>query len=185
MNRSSAEIYQAKKRIIVLDGPDRCGKTHIGLELARRTGWTYFKNDAERENFGSDNEANYFTGVLRYGLPFLTSFFRQSPYSVILDRCYPTEFVYSKVFERSTDENMLVKADHEFQELGANIFLLRRHSYDGLIDDTHPHRIDSQMLVKIDMMYDQFKNWTRVPVHTIYVDDENLDREVNEIMARL
>lgn len=172
-----------RRRIIVLDGPDMCGKTQIGKRLAKETGFVYFKNDMERGAFGSASAEEYFTNTLKYGLGYFLSFLRQAPdVSVIFDRCYPTEWVYAKAFSRKTDWECLLHTDMEFTRLRADMIFTRRKSYEGIVDDTHPHLIDSARLAQLDGLYAQFSDvWTSVRNKTIWVDDEDLDREMREI----
>lgn len=133
--------------------------------------------------FGSSEE--YFLGAIRYGLPHILSLLRQSEFGLVLDRSYPSEWVYSRAFNRPTDEDAIRLCDAQFAELGGHVVITRRKSYDGIVDDTHPHLVNTEMLKKLDGLYEEFAAQCIAPCHTIFVDDENLNREVKEILSKI
>lgn len=182
----------ANRLIVILDGPDMTGKSEIGRELVQWVHSTvhdkgrpavYFKNDVERQMFGSSEE--YFLGAIRYGLPHILSLLRQSDFGVVLDRSYPSEWVYSRAFNRPTDEDAIRLCDAQFAELGGHVVITRRKSYEGIVDDTHPHLVNTEMLKKLDGLYEEFAAQCIAPCHTIFVDDEDLNREVEEILSKI
>lgn len=164
--------------MIVLEGPDMTGKSEIAKGLALRLHHSYFKNSDE---WSTDlRTPEYFKNVLKYGGPFLTSFLCQVKPNVIMDRYYPSEWVYSKAFNRLTYETILTKIDESFAAAGGKIVLCRRKNYEGIKDDLHDY-IDSSFLEKLDVLYEKFTSWTRCPVLTLWVDDEDLERELNDV----
>lgn len=166
-------------QLVIVDGPDMCGKTQVARAMASRFGLTYFKNTRERAEFGQKND--YFINTLRYGLTYMLDYLRQSDASVVFDRCYPTEWVYARAFGRETDEACLRWCDEEFARLGGKVIVLRRRDYDGIVDDTHPHLVDTARLKQLDALYVQFAGWSKAPVYYVEVDDEDLDRELADI----
>lgn len=172
------------KRSIILscEGVDMTGKTQIAQELSRQLNVPYFKNTNE---WSTDLKSpSYFKNLLIYGGTFLVDFIHQTRHSVILDRHYPSEWVYSRFFNRDTDENVIRKIDEKFAEAGGKIILCRRKSYDGIQDDLHSY-IDSKVLTSLDQLYDEFSKWSKCEILTVWVDDENLEREIQEIMEWL
>lgn len=168
--------------IIAFEGPDRCGKSEISSELARRLGYGYFKNTDE---WSTDvRTPDYFKNLLEYGGTFLTSFLCQVKPNAILDRYYPSEWVYSRMFNRESNEKVLRMIDDKFASIDGHIVLCRRKSYDGIKDDLHDY-IDSEALKKLDDQYDAFVRWSSCKVLTLWVDDEDLDREINDIQKWL
>jgi hypothetical protein len=164
--------------IVAFEGPDRCGKSQIATELASRCGYAYFKNSGE---WNTDlRTPEYFKNLLVYGGTFLTDFLCQVKPNVLLDRYYPSEWVYSRVFGRESDEKALKMIDTKFAEAGGRIVLCRRKSYDGIKDDVYDY-VDEGYLKRLDASYEDFLSWTVCPVLTLWVDDENLEREISEI----
>ena len=164
--------------LIAFEGPDRCGKSEIAAELSRQTGVPVFKNSGEW--FTDLRDPSYFKNLLVYGATFLADFMQQTKVSVIMDRNYASEWVYSKYFNRETDLEILRKVDEKFAAAGGRFVICRRKSYNGIRDDLHDY-IDSETLAGIDALYEEFAKWTRCETITVWVDDENLDREIKEI----
>ncbi|MBM3194159.1 MAG: hypothetical protein FJZ60_00160 [Chlamydiae bacterium] len=158
------------------------GKTQIAKELSRQMNVPYFKNSGEWSVQLKDT--NYFKNLLVFGGTFLVDFIDQVRPDVILDRHYPSEWVYSKVFGRETDEEVLRKIDVKFAEAGGRIIICRRKSYKGIKDDLHDD-VDSKVLEQIDSVYGDFVRWTRCQVLTLWVDDQDLAREIEEVKSWL
>jgi deoxyadenosine/deoxycytidine kinase len=172
------------QRIVFLCGPDRCGKTEIGQELAGRSGIPYFKASSEHDTFLSCrvSRREAFLNQMRYADPRVFDVLKQTGHSVIFDRGFPCERVYSKVLGRKTDQQIIKHMDEMWASLGAVIVLCHRSSYLGISDDLDP-RIDSHVLDAIhDEYFDFVDNVTRCRTLKLNVDDEDLDREVSEIM---
>ena len=172
-----------KQKIVALCGPDMCGKTQIGHELSRRTGIPYFKASGEHADFLLKPER--FIQSLRYSDTRMLDVFQQCGYSMILDRCWACEYVYSQAFGRETDQDALKYVDEGFARLGALVVVTHRSSYKGIVDDLDPNRLNSKKLQQIHDLYQKFVMWTSCDVLQLNVDDENLDREVNEITNKL
>ena len=164
--------------LLSFEGPDRCGKSEIAAELSRQLEVPVFKNTGEWTTDLKD--PSYFKNLLVFGGTFLIDFIYQTKPSAILDRHYPSEWVYSRYFDRETDDEILRKVDEKFAKAGGKIVICRRKSYNGIRDDLHSY-IDSSTLEGLDSLYEEFAKWTRCEVLTVWVDDENLERETLEI----
>ena len=168
--------------IIAFEGVDRCGKTEISRELSRQLGSPVFKNTGE---WSTDlKDATYFKNLLVYGGTFLIDFISQVKPDVIFDRYYPSEWVYSRYFRRDTNDDILRKIDQKFSDIGGKIILCRRKSYYGIFDDMHEY-LDSGALSALDKIYEDFAEWTKCEVFTLWVDDEDLGRQISEIKSWL
>lgn len=167
------------QQVIMLVGPDRCGKTEIAKELSKRTGISRFKASTEHDTYF--NGLSGFLNQLLYADPRAFDLAKQIGFSMIMDRAYPCEKVYSKVFNRETDEKVLDIMDKRWASLGTKIIICYRSSYKGIVDDLDSN-IDETVLQKLSDEYLQFSLWTNCEVKLLNVDDENLDREVTEIM---
>jgi len=150
----------------------------MAAELSRQLGIPVFKNSGEW--FTDLRDPSYFKNLLTYGATFLADFLCQTKASAIMDRNYASEWVYSRHFNRETDDVVLRKVDEKFAEAGGKIVICRRKSYNGIRDDLHSY-IDAHALEGLDSLYQEFEGWTKCEVLTIWVDDENLERETLEI----
>lgn len=170
-----------KQRVWMIVGPDMTGKTHIAKRLEEDTGFhvRYFKASSEHASFLGDQKS--FLQELRYADPRVCDFIRQVGCSVIMDRAYPCEYAYAMFFGRETDGRALEFIDEQYAALGAKVLICTRKSFAGIKDDLNP-RIDETALTKLSGLYQDFARWTKCQTYTLYVDDEDLDREVREAM---
>lgn len=175
-------MYVGRQHIVFFVGPDRCGKTEISTALSRITGIPYFKATSEHTSFLSSrvSKSDQFLNQLRFADPRVIDLLRQTGHSVVFDRGFPCEFVYSKVMGRETDMVMLKHLDEEYEKLGAKIVMCHRSSYKGIQDDLDP-TIKQDLLEKLDKAYFEFLSWTKCDHLLLNVDDEDLDREVDQV----
>lgn len=171
--------YNLNMQIIAaLEGPDGCGKTNIGQELARRLNVPYFKN--QRESMFFEADPGYFVRAMKYGDPYVCSLLKQTGHSVILDRSYPSEWVYSQAFSRPTDMKMLGLVDGMYADVGLKIVVPYRTNYSKVKDQFAA--INEQKLLMIHELYSQFCEWTKCDTLRICVDDEDLERQMSIII---
>ena len=163
--------------VVIFEGCDKVGKTEMARELSRRLEVPYFKNKSEWKAFSSDPD--YFVKALRYGDPYFYTFLRDTKTSVVLDRSYPSEWVYSRVYDRKTDHDALSHIDFLAASFGVKIVIPYRTSYSGLRDDIH--NIGEYHLQKLSDMYEEFAKWTKCEVLRFCIDSENLEWEMETI----
>ena len=168
--------------VIIFDGPDGCGKTNISSALSSLLKIPVFKNEFEWDHFEVKTKNDYFIKAIKYQHPYLLSYIKQTGSSVIFDRAHPSEFVYPKVFNRDTDERSLQICDDMSASLGAKIIIPYRSSYEGVEDE---YGVTPEHLLEIDRGYKEFAKWTKCDTFFLNVDDEDLDRELKEIMEFL
>jgi len=171
------------QNVIIFEGPDRTGKSNIAQEVSRRLYVPYFKNKDEVKNFLDPKD--YYVNVMRYADPYFLSYLKQTGHSVIIDRHYPSEWVYSTVFNRKTDMEAARRTDEAMAALGAKIVICWRSSYANREDDDFPTVITEEKLQKIHDGYVKFREWTKCESIWLNVDDENLNREVEDVLNDL
>ena len=130
--------------IINFAGSDKSGKTEIAKELSRRLGIPYFKNQQEIVNFKDDED--YFRKVLKYGCPLVIDLLGQMQASVIFDRNYACEWVYSRAMNRVTYPDILRRIDDAYAKLNSVTIICTRSNYDNIIDDAFPDLLHSEKL---------------------------------------
>lgn len=166
------------QHVIIFDGPDRTGKTEISTELSRHLGIPRFKNN--RESMFFERDPGYFVNALKYGDPYFTSFLKQTGTSVILDRSFPSEYVYPILLGRESNRDILRMVDTMYADINAKIVITHRSSYAGIVDDQFDV-LDSTKLQRLDELYREFARWTSCKVMQLCVDDEDLQREISAI----
>lgn len=160
-------------------GPDMTGKSNIAEALSGRLSIPVFKNSGEWKT--QLDSPDYFLNLLRYGGPFLMDFMKQTNASVIMDRFYPCELVYSQAFDRDTDHQAIAWMDEKFSNEGGVFILCLRKDYSGLVDDVFPEDLPKEKLEEIDSLYKDFAKWSQCEVMTLYTDDWDINRQIKDI----
>jgi hypothetical protein len=167
------------QQIIMVVGPDMCGKTEISTTLSKVLGIPRFKASTEHDTYLKGQ--SHFIQQLRYADPRMIDFLQQTGYSAIFDRAYPCEYAYARVLGRETDPVALATSDEWMAELGARVIICRRSSYAGIVDDIDP-TTKEERLWALDDAYREFSEWTKCRTLVLNVDDENLQREIHDIL---
>lgn len=170
-----------QQTVVIFEGCDKVGKTEMARELSRRLDIPYFKNKSEWKAFSSDPD--YFVKALRYGDPYFYTFLRDTKTSVVLDRSYPSEWAYSRVYNRNTDDDALTHIDALAASFGVKIVVPYRSSYLGLKDDIHD--IGEDYLQRLSDTYATFAKWTKCEVLRFCIDSEDIEWEMNTIQKFL
>lgn len=175
-----------KQLVLFFVGPDMCGKTQISQEIGKVTGIPYFKASSEHDSFLSSrvSKREAFLNQLRYADPRVFDVLKQTGYSLIFDRGFPCEYAYAKVFGRETDQTMLRHMDEMWSTIDARVILCTRSSYEGIVDDLDP-TVKGEVLQRIHDAYLDFASWTKCKLFNLNVDDEDLNREVADIINYL
>lgn len=171
-------MIHKKQTIILFAGPDMCGKTNIAHALGDRLNIPVFKASSEHKTFLGSHDA--FIEQLRYADPRMIDILKQTGYSIILDRGYPCEKTYSEFFKRATDYKALKYVDESFAALNAKIIICTRKSFKGIVDDLDS-RLDENALYELSQLYVSFTEWTTCKTHVLYVDDFDVERQLQEI----
>jgi thymidylate kinase len=165
--------------VIIMEGPDGCGKTNIGKRLAQELGWDYFKVDSEKRHWAEGK----FKEALEFDQTYLVQFLEQVQCDVVIDRAYPSEFAYSAALKRDTNMEVLREVDRKFAALDAVIIILLRHDY-SKVEDELVLRSD---LSKIHHMYWAFYSETDCRVIVMHVDDfcDDIERQMPRLLDAL
>lgn len=173
----------AKQRVIIVVGTERTGKTNIVKGLSERLKLPTFKAQVQKKFFMGDR--SQFLPFLRFGETTLADFLEQTGTSVVLDRNYPCEIVYSKHFNRPTDPDVTAQLDEAYARMGALVVLCTRlQGYAGRVDEDDL-TIKEDQIAAIDTLYKQYVPLLKAKHIVLDTSDENLDRELDEIVAAL
>lgn len=150
------EVWAKKPRIIpegpslIVIGPDRVGKTTLVKHLSDLSGVPAFKCPSEKQIFKDGGRSSL---VFDYSL---THFLSQTKYRFISDRGYPCEWVYSKVFNRDTDGQLLEMIDQAHAKLDTKILYVHSMEPPTEEDDLVP----SDRYWDVSLGYQSFCMWT-------------------------
>lgn len=170
------------QRVLIFCGPDMCGKTNISQELSRVLNIPYFKPPEERLTFLKNQDK--FILDTRYADTRMADFLKMTGHSVIFDRSYPCEWVYSRFFNRESDEVALRYIDNVHSQIGTKIIIPYRSTYDLVIDDLDPSLTGSRLL-RLEKLYREFSTWTKCECYFLNVDSNDLNMEILEIKRYL
>lgn len=180
MNTFKQKPQTRDQKIVIFEGPDNCGKTCIAQGLSLDLKVPYYKMPHEAANW----KGGTFKEELRHGEMRQVELLKQMKSDVVIDRGHPSEWVYSQVFGRETDMEMLRKVDDEYARMGTYIVILLRHDYDiGLKDELVPQ----EKLQSLHDKYLEFSKWTSCDCVILYVDafGNDLKRELDVLRPEL
>lgn len=155
---------------VIIEGCDRTFKTTTLRKIQALTQVPVYKAKDFSKLFteqSKDNQSELFLNRLRFSTTTELDMQEQLGFDVIYDRHYPSEFVYSALYSRKTDMNLLREVDTRFKKMDAKIIIFRRHDYSGWQDDLDP----DINLSRVDQLYTEFCSWTANSVTNIYVDE--------------
>lgn len=160
------------------------GKTQIAQALSKKLNVPYYKASTERNAFVKNQDR--FIHDIQYSCPARLDLLKQMleqdlVKGVVYDRGYPCEYAYSDFFARKTDVEALAWLDAQYSKLDATIVLTYRSSYKDIVDDLDPS-INCKALERLENSYRTFLSASLCKVLYLCVDDENLEREVIEVM---
>jgi len=171
-----------KQLVLIMEGPDGCGKTEIGKALAKELLIPYFKVNSEHEHWRKGK----FKEALEFDQTYISQFLEQTGHSCIIDRAYPSESCYSAVFNRDTNQEVLDKVDETFANMETIIILCRR-SWDGysVVEDELVESVGQ--LRDLDTAYEEFKDKTECSVIEMFVDkyDNDLTKQIPIIVEKI
>lgn len=135
---------------IIVEGPDRVGKTTVVQHISKMAHIPAFKCPSEKEIFKNGGAE-----TLAFDLT-LTHFLKQTNYRFVSDRGYPSERVYSRVFNRESADKMLSEIDYQHMQLGTKILYL----YSSIEPTEKDDIVPDGMYHTIKREYDRFSTWT-------------------------
>ena len=162
--------------VLLVEGADGTGKSSIAENVSRLSAVPVFKNSDEHRYFLTD--PTYFKHAAQYVDTYLFKFLRTTGQSIILDRAWPSEWVYSQVLGRETDPATLKWLDEYCAEMGVKIFLPYRTSYDHLED----YDIIKAKIHEIDRCYEHFQKWTKCQTLRLCTDAMDLSGDSLKVL---
>ncbi|SRR6266704_596315 len=165
--------------VILFEGMDMTGKSTIAKEYGRKHSIDYFKNPNEHFQVAKGETRQ----VTKYAGVFFAEFIKQVKINAIIDRHYPSEWVYSQVLKREHDEEILKYIDICFEE--ANVKIIICHS--SLVHVSYKAEqhglIDINSMMKINSFYKSFAHWTNCDTLLLDTSAQDLETQITTIEA--
>lgn len=169
------------KHILLFEGPDRCGKTEIGKEIAKVLDLEYFKNFKEQINFSANNTIDAFRYETHYLLQLLQNV-KFGKYGIVLDRHFPSEFAYAHAYNREVDDHLVWWFDTEFAKLNTKLIYCYKSQYKKFDDEV----IKLEEIKNIREQYEtRYLPLTSMEVIKLDTSDENLEEQVKTIIFEI
>ena len=162
-----------KQNLIIFEGPDLCGKTNIAEEVSKRLKIPVYKSGREHDLF-HDKDAQYLT--LKYGNYEMIKLLETTGASVMFDRFFPSEWVYSQVYDRTQGLDLVRQYDEYWASLGGKIVWLDKPKLDG-IDEL----IESSEYNEIRQKYKEYMALTKCEHLYLDTSDHRLDEQATKI----
>lgn len=166
--------------IIHCEGPDNVGKTHIAHALASKYNLAYWKNDDNKVY--QENNPGMFLSILRFHysqFPRMSQLFESKCGGIVFDRNFISEWVYSNLFRRGTDDDLICLLEEEYAKLHtAGIVYCYKTGYDYHKDD----HINVEQVDKIRDLYQYYlNNRVKMPVLRLDTTNEDIDSQLEKI----
>lgn len=164
-----------KQRIILFCGHDNSGKTTIAEQLSKEIKIPYFKNPNTNEYFKNKNNIDRLNIEAKLEYEFL----KQTKYSLIRDRGYICEYVYSKVYDRKTDYDFIIKLNELYKDL--NLYII--YCYKEIIKNFKDEFVKLNDIKKIKHYYFEFLYNYCMSKKTMIIEtsDEDLKKQIKNI----
>ena len=112
-----------KRHRLIFEGPDRCGKSNISSALSELIDVPAYKSGREHSLFNVPN-AQY--NVLKWAVYEQIKMIEICDASIIFDRFFPSEFVYSRVYNRPSDDELVFEYDGWWDRLDGKIIFCEK-----------------------------------------------------------
>jgi len=159
--------------VLFVEGPDRCGKTHIAKALAEKYSLEYWRNDNVDDilRYAGPGE---FKKVLQYyysQMPLFAKMLQNRGSGLVIDRCYITEWVYSNLFNRATDLDVIQGLEQQYMELGGVIIYCYKTDYMAF----HDEFVKEEQIKQIKDLYRiYFEEHAKMPILWLDTSHEDL-----------
>jgi thymidylate kinase len=167
--------------LIILDGCDNTGKSHIAKALSIKLKYPLLKYSiVDRANLNTKELSHVALESSEYSLRILTCLGNPN---IIIDRHYPSEYVYSSVF-RHPNFAKLTRIDNCLVDLLPEHLIVVCHK--RKLKEKKSDFIDFKKYSLLQSKYFEFvKNFSRANILLLDTTDENLDKQIVTIIDTL
>lgn len=154
------------------------GKTHIAKALSKKLNIPIFKMEIQKHFWD-------FLIHQRYATEAITQMLEQTGQSVILDRSFPSDWMYSKLFKRPYDDIKGFSTDERFAKMGAIIVYCYKDKKFYQDDPEDKDFINKSDYDKMKNLYNRYIAFTNCKILSINTSDENLEKQLSTIIKFL
>jgi thymidylate kinase len=167
-----------KQTVIILEGHDTSGKSHIAQALSDKLNIPIFK--VSRDKYWWDPLVN-----LVYMTEGITQFIEKTGASVILDRWHPSDFMYSKLFDRDISTKKIGDIDARMAKLNTLVVYCYKNQ-DVYIDDKEDAEfVNKEMYSRMTRLYESYSRESLCRCLWINTSDQNIEEQLQKIEKAL
>lgn len=176
-------MHMKNRFVIIIDGPDYSGKTHIARALCDRIGAQYFKNFSEKTRFlDTDTIHDHCMVEARYLINMLEQI-NFDKNGIVLDRHIPSHFAYSKAYNRPYIFSDIMEIDVKLAEFGAVLIYCHKDFGPGAV--YMDEFVNRSTLSVLNFYFTNYCRFTKMPHITIDTTDQNLMVQLTTIVKFL
>ena len=168
-----------KQEIIIFEGEDRSGKTTISIELSKQLNIPRFKVLRNKYFWDVFCNINYLDeGIMQI--------IEQTKMSIIIDRWTPSDFVYSKLFDRDISYRKIWEIDKRLADMNAYLIICYKDENKYLIDEEDKDFVNPSMYKKMFNLYQEYSKLSKIKkILFLNTSDEHLREQIQKIMQLL
>jgi thymidylate kinase len=153
-----------------MDSVDMCGKTEVAKELSDILNIPTYKNKNEHSRW-KDHAIS-----LMYGMDELVQILEQTKYSIIFDRFHPSEWVYSREFNRPTVDSLTLDYDRRISNM--NGIIIYPYKTEEFFKEDDQKIVNIVQYKSLQNKYEEFFKITNCEVLKYNANDENLEKQI-------
>lgn len=161
--------------IIIFEGHDQAGKTTIAKEVANQLRLPYFKVKRDNHNWNPADNLKYLTEGIQQVLDLKET-------SLVIDRWHASDYMYSKLFNRGCDYDLVWNIDKRMADLGALIVICYKDPEHYLHDDEDEEFVNESQYSEMTQYYREFATKTKCKVIFINTSDQDLRDQTRRIL---
>lgn len=159
-----------------MEGADMMGKTSIGAALSNKLDVPIVKMTRSEKWFDPMIDLMY-AGETHCQLA------QQTGYDFIYDRLFPSEYAYSRAYQRSTSHEKIISIDARYAKMGALVVVCFKDPKAYQEDDKGI--IDVAKYSQLTEWYKEFKKLSKCEVLMLDTTEENLEDQLKQIQEAL
>ncbi len=159
-----------------MEGHDMVGKTHIAAALSDKLSVPIVKISRHEKWFDPMIDLVY-AGETHCQIA------EQTGYSFIYDRLYPSEYAYSRAYNRMTSHEKILNLDERYAKMGALIVVCYKKPTAFQEDDKGI--IEVSKYEALTKWYREFKKFSKCKVLMLDTTEENLEAQLAKIDAAM
>jgi len=166
--------------LIIMEGCDGTGKSSIGLALSKAINAPYLKySNVTKDNIDKDILSKININSSIYGLSILNSLGNPN---IVIDRQYPSEYAYGKVFRNATFQDIGFIDNYLSENFKKHLIIITEKSINIQKENDF---VLCEHYDKLKEAYRDFAKRTSAKCIILDTTDQNLEKQLKIIRSRI